>query len=86
MNLRRQYSTANLFEVMANVDPSMGYKGITTFLVDRHMKGVEVGKKEDKLGIRASSTCPVHFDDVRVNKDMVLGEVGNGISFCIAYE
>ncbi|VDM45321.1 unnamed protein product [Toxocara canis] len=74
---------AHFFLVMANVDPSKGYKGITTFLVDRHQKGVEVGKKEDKLGIRASSTCPVHFDDVRVNKDMVLGEVGKGYKMAI---
>uniref|UniRef100_A0A915BGI8 Short/branched chain specific acyl-CoA dehydrogenase, mitochondrial n=1 Tax=Parascaris univalens TaxID=6257 RepID=A0A915BGI8_PARUN len=76
-------ANAHFFIVMANVDPSLGYKGITAFLVDRHLKGVEVGKKEDKLGIRASSTCPVHFDDVRVNSDMVLGEVGNGYKMAI---
>lgn len=44
-----------------------GYKGITTFLVDRDTEGLSLGKKEDKLGIRASSTCPVHFDNVKVN-------------------
>lgn len=52
--------------MMANVDPSKGYKGITCFLVDRDAKGVSVAKHEDKLGIRASSTCPVNFDSVRV--------------------
>lgn len=67
------------FEVFANADIAKGYKGITAFLVDRNEKGVEVGRKEDKLGIRASSTCPIHFDSVRVHKDMVLGEVGKGL-------
>ncbi|VDK42786.1 unnamed protein product [Anisakis simplex] len=68
-----------IFIVMANVDPSKGYKGITSFLVDRSLQGVEVGKKEDKLCIRASSTCPVHFNEVRVNKDMLLGELGKDL-------
>lgn len=57
---------AKLFIVFANVDPSRGYKGITTFLVERDTPGLSVGKKEDKLGLRASGTCQVNFDDVKV--------------------
>ena len=59
---------AGLFVVFANVDPSSGYKGITCFVVDRDTPGLTVGKNEDKLGIRASSTCPVIFEDVKVFK------------------
>merc|ERR1712000_668222 len=55
---------AGVFLVFANADPSKGYKGITCFLVPRDTPGVEVGPKEDKVGIRASSTCPVHLTDV----------------------
>ncbi|CAB3408830.1 unnamed protein product [Caenorhabditis bovis] len=69
---------AKFFLVFANVDMSQGYKGITCFLVDRDQAGVTVGKKEDKLGIRASSTCPVHFDNVRVHKSAILGEFKKG--------
>ena len=69
--------------MFANADPSKGYKGITAFLVDRSLPGVSIGKKEDKLGIRASSTCSVYFDNVRINKDMVLGEVGKGMLCCV---
>jgi short/branched chain acyl-CoA dehydrogenase len=68
---------AGVYLVFANVDPSKGYKGITCFLVDREMKGVEIGKPEDKLGIRASSTCPVFFNNVKVPKENILGEVIN---------
>src|ERR1700743_3264647 len=57
---------ANLFLVFANVDPSKGYKGITAFLVERGFPGFKVGKKEDKLGIRASSTCELILDNCRV--------------------
>ncbi|KRX86953.1 Short/branched chain specific acyl-CoA dehydrogenase, mitochondrial, partial [Trichinella pseudospiralis] len=57
---------ADVFLVMATTDPSKGYKGISCFAVERQLAGVSVAKKEDKLGIRASSTCPVHFDSVRV--------------------
>lgn len=55
---------AGLYIVMANVDPSKGYKGITAFLCEKGMEGISVGKKEDKLGIRASSTTPITFDQV----------------------
>lgn len=57
---------AGIFLIMANVDPSKGYKGITCFMADRDMPGLTVGKKEDKLGIRASSTCPVTFENLKV--------------------
>ena len=74
---------AKFFLVMANANPSQGYKGITCFLVDRDQKGVTVAKHEDKLGIRASSTCPVHFDEVRVPKSAILGECGKGYKMAI---
>src|SRR6202049_2187423 len=69
---------AGLFLVFANADPAEGYRGITAFLVERGTPGLEVGKKEDKLGIRASSTCEVILDDCKVAKENVLGEVGKG--------
>jgi len=69
---------ANLFIVFANVNPEAGYKGITAFLVERGTPGFSVGKKEDKLGIRASSTCELLFDGCRVPKANVMGEVGKG--------
>merc|ERR1712151_1000640 len=59
---------AGVFLVFANVDLSLGYKGITAFLVDANIDGITVGKPEKKLGLRASSTCPVIFDNVKVNK------------------
>lgn len=74
---------AGLFLVMANVDPSKGYKGITCFLVDRDTPGFSVGKKEDKLGIRASSTAPLTFEDVKVPASSVVGEVGQGYKIAI---
>jgi butyryl-CoA dehydrogenase/short/branched chain acyl-CoA dehydrogenase len=74
---------AGLFLVFANADPAEGYRGITAFLVDRETPGLAVGKKEDKLGIRASSTCEVVLDDCRVSKDNVLGEVGKGYKVAI---
>ena len=70
---------ADLFIVFANVDPDAGYKGITAFLVDRGTPGFTIGKKEDKLGIRASSTCELIFEDCRVAGDRMLGEVGQGL-------
>jgi len=80
-------STADLsgiFLVMANVDLSKGYKGITCFIVEKGMKGFSVGKKEDKLGIRSSTTCAVHFDNVRVpSATNILGEVGKGYKYAI---
>jgi alkylation response protein AidB-like acyl-CoA dehydrogenase len=74
---------AGLFLVFANADPAEGYRGITAFLVDRATPGLAVGKKEDKLGIRASSTCEVVLDDCRVLKDNVLGEIGKGYKVAI---
>jgi alkylation response protein AidB-like acyl-CoA dehydrogenase len=74
---------AGLFLVFANADPAEGYRGITAFLVDRATSGLAVGKKEDKLGIRASSTCEVILDDCRVSKDNVLGELGKGYKVAI---
>jgi len=74
---------AGLFLVFANIDPSKGYKGITAFLVERGAKGLTIGKKEDKLGIRASSTCEVSFDDVEVPVENVLGQPGQGYKVAI---
>jgi len=74
---------AGLFVVFANVDPAKGYKGITAFLVERGAPGFAVGKKENKLGIRASSTCELAFADVFVAADQVLGEVGKGYKIAI---
>jgi len=74
---------ADLFIVFANVNPEAGYRGITAFLVERGMPGFVVGKKEDKLGIRASSTCELIFDECRVPRANVLGEVGRGYKVAI---
>jgi alkylation response protein AidB-like acyl-CoA dehydrogenase len=74
---------ASLYIVFANVDPSQGYKGITAFLVERGFKGFSLGKKEDKLGIRASSTCELVLDDCEVPEENVLGEVGKGYKIAI---
>ena len=74
---------AELFVVMANVDPSKGYKGITSFLVERSTPGFAVGKKEDKLGIRASSTCELILEGCKVPRENVLGEVGKGYKIAI---
>jgi alkylation response protein AidB-like acyl-CoA dehydrogenase len=74
---------ADLFIVFANVNPSAGYRGITAFLVERGTPGFTVGKKEDKLGIRASSTCELLFDGCRVPRANVLGEVGKGYKVAI---
>jgi alkylation response protein AidB-like acyl-CoA dehydrogenase len=74
---------AGLFVMIATVDPSAGYKGITAFIVDKAFPGFTVGKKEDKLGIRASSTCELILEDCRVPKENVLGEVGKGYKIAI---
>jgi alkylation response protein AidB-like acyl-CoA dehydrogenase len=74
---------AGLFIVFANVNPEAGYKGITAFIVEREMPGFTVGKKEDKLGIRASSTTELVLEGVRVPPDNVLGEVGKGYKVAI---
>ncbi len=74
---------AGLFIVFANAQPDQGYRGITAFLVDRETKGFSVGKKEDKLGIRASSTCELILEECVVSRDRVLGKVGNGYKVSI---
>lgn len=74
---------AKLFIVFANVAPEKGYKGITAFLVERDAEGFSVGKKEDKLGIRASSTCELVLKDCKVSKANVLGDVGKGYKVAI---
>jgi alkylation response protein AidB-like acyl-CoA dehydrogenase len=74
---------AGLYLLFATVDPALGYKGITAFVVERHFTGFEVGKKEDKLGLRASSTCELILDSCRVPKENVLGEVGKGYKIAI---
>jgi butyryl-CoA dehydrogenase/short/branched chain acyl-CoA dehydrogenase len=74
---------AGLFIVFATVDRAAGYKGITAFLVERGMPGFSIGKKEDKLGIRASSTCELILEDVHVPAGNILGEVGKGYKIAI---
>jgi butyryl-CoA dehydrogenase/short/branched chain acyl-CoA dehydrogenase len=74
---------AGLFVLFATVDPSAGYKGITAFLIEKEFPGFTVGKKEDKLGIRASSTCELLLEDCSVPKANVLGEVGKGYKIAI---
>lgn len=74
---------AEIFIIFANVNPEQGYKGITAFIVEKGWDGFAVGKKEDKLGIRASSTCELILDGCRVPKENVLGEVGKGYKVAI---
>jgi alkylation response protein AidB-like acyl-CoA dehydrogenase len=74
---------AGVFVVFANADPSAGYRGITAFIVERGFKGLTVGKKEDKLGIRASSTVELLLDDCEVPEENVLGPVGQGYKIAI---
>jgi alkylation response protein AidB-like acyl-CoA dehydrogenase len=74
---------AGLFVLFATVDPGAGYRGITAFLIEKDFPGFTVGKKEDKLGIRASSTCELILEDCRVPKSNVLGEVGKGYKIAI---
>ncbi|KAE8284150.1 Short/branched chain specific acyl-CoA dehydrogenase, mitochondrial [Larimichthys crocea] len=86
---------AGVFLVMANVDPSAGYRGITCFIVDRDTEGLEICKKENKLGLRASSTCPLNFDNVKVRPNTlhhggpmyleknILGQIGHGYKYAI---
>jgi alkylation response protein AidB-like acyl-CoA dehydrogenase len=74
---------AEIFIVFANADPSAGYKGITAFIVEKEFGGFSVGKKEDKLGIRASSTTELVLEDVFVPAENVLGEVGKGYKTAI---
>lgn len=74
---------ADIFLVFANIDPDKGYKGITGFVVERDFEGFSVGKKEDKLGIRASSTTELIMEDCRVPANNVIGEVGKGYKIAI---
>ncbi len=74
---------AEIFIVFATIDPAAGYKGITAFIVEKQFEGFSVGKKEDKLGIRASSTTELILDNCRVPKENVLGEVGKGYKVSI---
>ena len=74
---------ADLFIVFANANPEAGYKGITAFMVERGFEGFRVGKKEDKLGIRASSTCELIMENCIVPKENVIGEVGKGYKSAI---
>jgi alkylation response protein AidB-like acyl-CoA dehydrogenase len=74
---------AGIFVLFATVDPAAGYKGITAFIVEKEFPGFTVGKKEDKLGIRASSTCELILEDCHVPRENVLGEVGKGYKIAI---
>jgi butyryl-CoA dehydrogenase/short/branched chain acyl-CoA dehydrogenase len=74
---------ADIFLIFATIDPAAGYKGITCFLVERDTPGFAIGKKEDKLGIRASSTCELILDGVRVSPEQILGERGKGYKIAI---
>jgi alkylation response protein AidB-like acyl-CoA dehydrogenase len=87
LNGRKMWITngkeAGLFILFATIDPGAGYKGITAFIVEKNFPGFTVGKKEDKLGIRASSTCELILEDCRVAKSNVLGEPGKGYKIAI---
>ncbi|RME14704.1 MAG: acyl-CoA dehydrogenase [Bdellovibrio sp.] len=74
---------AQVFLVFANLNPEKGYKGITGFIVERGFEGFKVGKKEDKMGIRASSTCELIFEDCIVPKENLFGEEGKGYKIAI---
>jgi short/branched chain acyl-CoA dehydrogenase len=74
---------SGLFVLFANANPAAGYRGITAFLVEREFPGFKVGKKEDKLGLRASSTCELIMDNCRVPRENVMGEVGKGYKIAI---
>jgi len=74
---------ADIFIVFATIDHQLGYKGITAFVIERGTPGFSIGKKEDKLGIRASSTCELVFEDCLVDTDAVLGDVGKGYKVAI---
>ena len=75
---------AGIYTVFATVDKSLGIKGITCFLVERNREGISIGKHEDKMGIRLSNTTEVIFDNVRVPKDHVIGEIGKGYKIAMA--
>ena len=87
LNGRKMWTTngaeAGVYLLFANADPDKGYKGVTAFMVERDAPGFSVGKKEDKLGIRASSTCELILEDVHVPRGRVVGEVGKGYKVAI---
>jgi acyl-CoA dehydrogenase len=87
LNGEKQWITnaghASLFTVFATLDKSKGHKGICAFIVDANTPGITVGKKEDKMGQRASDTCPVTFQDVRVSKENLLGAEGEGFKIAM---
>jgi butyryl-CoA dehydrogenase/short/branched chain acyl-CoA dehydrogenase len=74
---------AGFFLLFANANPDAGYKGVTAFLIEREFPGFQVGKKEDKLGLRASSTCELILDNCRVPRENVMGQVGQGYKIAI---
>ncbi|MEO7653547.1 MAG: acyl-CoA dehydrogenase family protein, partial [Bryobacteraceae bacterium] len=74
---------SGIFLLFATANPQAGYRGITAFIIERKFPGFVVGKKEDKLGLRASSTCELILDNCRVPKENVLGEVGKGYKIAI---
>ncbi|HWC96762.1 MAG TPA: acyl-CoA dehydrogenase [Candidatus Sulfopaludibacter sp.] len=74
---------AGFFLLFANANPEAGYKGVTAFLIEREFPGFQVGKKEDKLGLRASSTCELILDNCRVPRENVMGDVGKGYKIAI---
>lgn len=74
---------AGFFLLFANANPAAGYKGVTAFLIERDFPGFQVGKKEDKLGLRASSTCELILDNCRVPRENVMGQVGHGYKIAI---
>ena len=74
---------AGFFLLFANANPAAGYKGVTAFLIEREFAGFQVGKKEDKIGLRASSTCELILDNCRVPRENVMGEVGQGYKIAI---
>jgi len=74
---------SGFFLLFANANPEAGYKGVTAFLIEREFPGFAVGKKEDKIGLRASSTCELILDNCRVPRENVMGEVGKGYKIAI---
>lgn len=78
-------ASAGVFLVMANADPSKGYRGISTFIVEKGAEGLTVGKRIEKLGICASDTCPIFFDNVRVHKENILGQLGHGYKYAAGF-
>ncbi len=78
-----QAGASNLYTVLAKTDPSAGARGISAFMVRADDPGFSVGKKEDKLGIKGSPTCQVHFDDCRIPADRLIGDEGKGFRYAM---